>query len=79
MKYITATFVFLVFNASWQWWALMVAWMCMEGFILTVKFWQEYKKQIKEIETRPITKEQLEEVWNNGYKVGTEHATLSKH
>lgn len=79
MKYITATFVFLVFNASWQWWAIMCALMLVEGFMLIAKFREEYKKQIKEIETRPITKEQLEEVWNNGYKVGAEHASLRKH
>ena len=81
MKYITATFVFLVFNASWQWWALMIAWMCMEGFMLTAKFWQEYKNQkaMIEAEAKPITKKQLEEVWNNGYAVGLEHSHLSKH
>lgn len=72
-------FIFLVFNASWQWWAMMVSWMCMEGFILMSKFRQEYKKQLQELETKPVTKQQLEEVWNNGYTVGVEHAQLRKH
>lgn len=81
MKYITATFVFLVFNASWQWWAIMCAWMCMEGFMIVAKFLEEYKKQKANIEAelKPITKKQLEEVWNNGYAVGAEHAQLRKH
>lgn len=72
-------FIFLVFNASWQWWALMAAWMSMEAFMLIAKFRQEYKKQLEEIETKPITKQQLEEVWNNGYSLGVEHSQLRKH
>lgn len=74
-------FVFLVFNASWQWWAMMIAWMCMEGFMIVAKFREEYKKQKANIEAeaKPITKKQLEEVWNNGYAVGVEHAQLRKH
>lgn len=88
MKYITATFVFLVFNASWQWWALMVAWMCMEGFILIMRFREEYKKQIKSLGNpqfniapngKVMTKDELEAIWNNGYSVGVEHSKLSKH
>ncbi len=81
MKYITAIFIFLVFNASWQWWALMIAWMCMEGFMLVAKFRDEYKKQksLIDAEAKPITKKQLEEVWNNGYTVGIEHGQIRKH
>lgn len=73
--------MFLVFNASWQWWVLMIAWMCMEGFMLFCKFWQEYKNQkaLIDAEVKPITKKQLEEVWNNGYAVGVEHSQLRKH
>lgn len=73
--------MFLVFNASWQWWVMMIAWMCMEGFMLFCKFWQEYKNQkaLIDAEAKPITKKQLEEVWNNGYAVGVEHSQLRKH
>lgn len=88
MKYITATFVFLVFNASWQWWVMMIAWMCMEGFMLIAKFQQEYKKQISMMDKKDynfapngkiMTKQELEAIWNNGYSVGLEHSKLSKH
>lgn len=83
MKYITATFLFLIFNASWQWWALMCAWMLTEAIFLIIKFRQEYKNQIKSLnlgeETKVLTKTQLEEIWNNGYQVGTEHAQMKKH
>jgi hypothetical protein len=81
VKYITATFLFLVFNASWQWWALMCAWMLAELYMYATTFWKEYKKQLKELnaEVKPMTKQQLEEVWNNGYAVGLEHSQLRKH
>lgn len=88
MKYITATFVFLVFNASWQWWAMMCAWMLMEAFMLIAKFKEEYKKQISMMDKKDynfapngkvMTKEELEAIWNNGYSVGLEHSKLSKH
>jgi len=88
MKYITATFVFLVFNASWQWWAIMCAWMMTELFMIVAKFREEYKKQIKSIGNpdfniapngKVMTKDELEAIWNNGYSVGVEHSKLSKH
>ncbi len=88
MKYITATFVFLIFNASWQWWAIMIAWMCMEGFMIIAKFREEYKKQLnimdkKDYKFAPngkvMTKDELEAIWNNGYAVGVEHSQLRKH
>jgi hypothetical protein len=86
MKYITATFVFLVFNASWQWWALMVAWMLAELFLLIMQALKEYK-EIKEKKAKynlspdgkVMTKEDLESIWNNGYAVGLEHSNMSKH
>lgn len=75
--------MFLIFNASWQWWALMCAWMAMEGFILLAKFRDEYKKQKNalgvDLEAKTLTKKQLEEIWNNGYAVGVEHSQLRKH
>lgn len=73
--------MFLIFNASWQWWALMCAWALMESFMLIAKFRQEYKNQkaLIDAESKPITKKQLEEVWNNGYAVGVEHSQLRKH
>lgn len=81
MKYITGAFVFLVFDADWQWWAVMCAWMAMDIFMIINKFSNEYKKQLKELKepSKPMTKEQLEEVWNNGYSVGFEHSQLKKH
>lgn len=60
---------------------MMIAWMCMEGFFLFCKFLKEYKNQkaLIDAEAKPITKKQLEEVWNNGYAVGVEHSQLRKH
>lgn len=80
--------MFLIFNASWQWWALMCAWALMESFMLIAKFRQEYKKQISIMDKKDynfapngkiMTKEELEAIWNNGYAVGIEHSKLSKH
>lgn len=86
MKYITATFVFLVFNASWQWWALMAAWMMTEIFLLVFHAYKEYQNgKITKAQYnlspdgKVMTKEDLEAIWNNGYSVGLEHSNMSKH
>lgn len=82
MKYITATFIFLVFNASWQWWVIMCAWMMVEIVLIVGKFLQEYKKQKSMLDAtskRPLNKEDLEAIWNNGFAVGVEHAQIRKH
>lgn len=88
MKYILSIFIFLVFNASWQWWALMCAWMMFEIYAFCTTFWKEYKKQKKEllqekqkvpVDGKVMSNEDLEAIWNNGYKIGLEHSQLRKH
>jgi len=83
VKYITAMFVFLVFNASWQWWAIMCALMMFEIYAYCTTFWKEYKKQKGALDmnfkSKPMTKKELEEIWNNGYATGMEQAQLRKH
>ena len=88
MKYILSIFIFLVFNASWQWWALMCAFMLFEIYAFCTTFWKEYKRQKKEMlvkkqmispDGKVMTKEDLEAIWNNGYAVGVEHSQIRKH
>jgi len=88
MKYLIAVFVFLTFNASWQWWALMCAFMLTEVFMLITKFLEEYKKQRSLLDDKKfnvgpngkvMTKQDLEAIWNNGYSVGVEHSQMRKH
>lgn len=68
----------LVFNASWQWWVIMCAWMMVEIVLIIGKFSQEYKKQKDQI-NGIFAKENLQAIWNDGFKAGTQHTQVQKH